>query len=737
MQKYENFEIVIVRYDKHGRYKVSAPKACGRGDASEDFELEADSLNEAAPPPSSFDTFSLREIEAASAGEEIEQDDNQSEERHVIIPGKQGKTYKVDLTKPLSERAAKIIGQRLTGAIFKPKIMGQWGRCVEVSSRSESKLRIRLNLQGAPELAALPWEYMIMPDSSNFMGLDEDATIVRYLETSDAVRPLEVTPPLRILVMASAPQELSQLDKNKEISKISLSLSALSREYADVFVLPQATYESLDAALREAKKHERPFHVFHFIGHGSFDEEVGAGVLFFEDETRHIVPVSHDVLGRLLQPYRKDLRLIFLNACQTAKLSTKDPYSNVAGKIMDIAEIPASISMQYRITDEAAIDFAEAFYAELGKGEALEVAVDKGRRTINSKNGTVNEWATPVFYLRADSGHLLEVKTPTAPVRLKAHYESILKSLPLCKLVFFLGLNVNTVNRKPYESSWRPEDGAPTGAELYSYLSRIHNINAPGGTLASIAQKLSLKKINLSHEFSYAFSPNGASKKTSKLYEVLAKLAKKVTDKLDPDIKDEAFRGLLFVTTTYDKALEEAFIENGIDRFHIICYGQGDKNIWLYSHRQYENQNLIKTTFLDDQNMPNEYTGWRDNTPIILKLPGEVGYDELQFAITEDDFFAFAKKLPQQLIPANILAQIYGSRHLYLGYDLQNWTLRLLWDRICELQDKNNKKESYAVVFDEDEDPNALFWENSEVKFAIAALADYVAGLEQDVLSQL
>jgi len=40
-------------------------------------------------------------------------------------------------------------------------------------------------------------------------------------------------------------------------------------------------------------------------------------------------------------------------------------------------------------------------------------------------------------------------------------------------------------------------------------------------------------------------------------------------------------------------------------------------------------------------------------------------------------------------------------------------------------------------VFDEEDDPNALFWRESDVNFAIATLEDYVAGLEQNVLEQL
>ncbi len=121
---------------------------------------------------------------------------------------------------------------------------------------------------------------------------------------------------------------------------------------------------------------------------------------------------------------------------------------------------------------------------------------------------------------------------------------------------------------------------------------------------------------------------------------------------------------------------------------------------------------------------------------MILKLPGEIG-SELNYAITEDDFFVFANKSLSELLPADLLGQINNSRHLYLGYDVQNWTLRLLLNRICENQSLQKKKGSYAVVFDQTNDPNTDFWGEQNITPAPANLEDYVAGLEEYVLNQM
>lgn len=736
MKKYEDFEIVIEKVGDYNVYAVNVRQACGGklGDASGGFTLE----------------------EVTSGGETVADGDAHASPsvstRNVTVLADNGdgqkKNLTVSLTDPLPEEAAKKFGDRLREAIFKPRISQLWGEARNLSGAALAALRIRLDLTRAPELGVLPWEYLRATDGSNFVGLDEDTTLVRYLSTSDAVRPLRVLPPLRVLVMASVPEDLQQLAANVEIDQIKQSLAKLNVENIEIIVLEQATRSSLETALEEARRNEKPFHIFHFIGHGAFDEAKKEGVLLFEGTDKKSVSVGGEDLGRILQPYRTDLRLAILNACEGARLSISDSYSSVAAKLMEVAEIPAVIAMQFAVTDGAAIIFAKSFYAQLAAGESLERAVDAARLSINNPDNYARlvppkpmraerEWATPVFYLRADNGFIFELKVPKPLPNLKGHYADIATLLKRCYLVIFLGLEVNLLNR-PYYDPWEPGKGLPSSAELCSYLSSQLKISPPKDSVAKLAKQLELNGIPPAPLFRQVFQKLD---KPTKLYEVLGQITQKITATLPDTVTDPCHCAMLFVTTTYDFALETAFQNAGISEYDTITYAKNEDENWMFFHKHYKDNQRVETIPLVEPHTPNKYEGLRNKSPIILKLPGEVSADVLDdssFAVTEDDFFTFANKELSALLPADLLGQINSSFHLYIGYDLQNWTLRLLWNRICENQSLKWRKGSYAIVGDEKEDPNVPYWDENKVKQRVAAgLDDYVAGLEEFVLRQL
>ena len=87
-------------------------------------------------------------------------------------------------------------------------------------------------------------------------------------------------------------------------------------------MLTEATLSALQRALLDT------FHVFHFIGHGGFDETAGEGVLVLEhpDGTAHRVGASR--LGTLL--HDASMQLAVLNACEGARTSGRDAFSGVA-----------------------------------------------------------------------------------------------------------------------------------------------------------------------------------------------------------------------------------------------------------------------------------------------------------------------------------------------------------------------------------------------------------------------
>jgi hypothetical protein len=62
-----------------------------------------------------------------------------------------------------------------------------------------------LRLTSAPELANLPWEYLYNSALNRFPALSIETPVVRYLELPERIRPLAITPPLRVLAIISSP----------------------------------------------------------------------------------------------------------------------------------------------------------------------------------------------------------------------------------------------------------------------------------------------------------------------------------------------------------------------------------------------------------------------------------------------------------------------------------------------------------------------------------------------------
>jgi len=108
-------------------------------------------------------------------------------------------------------------------------------------------------------------------------------------------------------------------------------------------------------------------------------------------------------LGTILHDHRS-LRLVVLNACEGSRSSRSDPFAGVAQTLVQQG-VPAVIAMQFEITDEAAITFAEEFYAATADGYPVDAALSASRKAIFAAGNDI-EWGTPVLYLRAPNGQI-------------------------------------------------------------------------------------------------------------------------------------------------------------------------------------------------------------------------------------------------------------------------------------------------------------------------------------------
>jgi formylglycine-generating enzyme required for sulfatase activity/CHAT domain-containing protein len=293
---------------------------------------------------------------------------------------------------------ARAFGSKLYQAVFQGKVQECLVRSIDKSE--EQGLRIRLRLP--PALIDLPWEYLYDASLDRFFSHSTGTPIVRYLDLAQSIRPLAVTPPLKVLVMIASPSDYDPLDVEAEWQKIEASVAGLKeRGLIQLTRLPTAT---LDALQRQFRRQH--YHIFHFIGHGGFDKQNEEGVLLLEDEHGRHRFVSGNSLGALLHDHRS-LRLAVLNACEGARTARSDPFSGVAQQLVRQG-IPAVIAMQFEITDKAAIIMAREFYDALADGYPVDAALAEARKSIFAAENDI-EWGTPVLYLRAADGRLFDI----------------------------------------------------------------------------------------------------------------------------------------------------------------------------------------------------------------------------------------------------------------------------------------------------------------------------------------
>ncbi|NDJ53260.1 MAG: CHAT domain-containing protein, partial [Chloroflexi bacterium] len=211
-------------------------------------------------------------------------------------------------------QAAQAFGGRLFDTIFQ----GELHSVLRASQATAGKegLRIRLHLLDVPELGELPWEFLYDQSRDTFFVLSTETPIVRFMDLSEPVHPLGIEPPLRIIAMLSNPSDYAQLDVEKEWNRLNEGLKDLIEEGAvELTRTESATFAELQTALRK-----NDYHVFHYIGHGVYDDSADDGALVFTNEEGKGNPISSSFMATLLDDHQA-MRVAFLNSCEGARVS--------------------------------------------------------------------------------------------------------------------------------------------------------------------------------------------------------------------------------------------------------------------------------------------------------------------------------------------------------------------------------------------------------------------------------
>jgi hypothetical protein len=318
----------------------------------------------------------------------------------------------------------KVLGENLYGVLFTKeldKTLRDLLEDVEVTL-----LRIQLEFRGdlGNKLSSWPWEYLHCPDlegrqQHGFLAVETQLMLNRmlYLRLNEP-KELEVHEPMRILLIVSSPkglevkgdfvrERIEELQK-KIKTKIKLDKDLiegpieLSPEYE-----PKASWEKFKEKVRDFKPH-----IIHFIGHGQRNIKERGGMIAFVKEAGEADWRSDREFAAAVTARNPNLKLVFLQACESA---LPDPYIGVSGVAKCVANkgIPAVVGMQYKVEKEVADAFAASFYKALFEGKPVDVAVKEGREKIKELRDMENlAFGLPVLYLRSYKGLISKKEMP-------------------------------------------------------------------------------------------------------------------------------------------------------------------------------------------------------------------------------------------------------------------------------------------------------------------------------------
>jgi CHAT domain-containing protein/Big-like domain-containing protein len=308
------------------------------------------------------------------------------------------------------QTAAREFGGALFETLFVGDVRSLFVQSLREATQEPGRgLRVRFRTQ-VPELAALPWELLYDRRPGSFVCLSSATPFVRFLDVQQPADALVVGTRLNILGMVASPAGLPALDVAREKARMEeATADSRRRGLVNLTWLEGQTWRALKDGIGPGSG---PWHVFHFIGHGGLRPD-GEGYLALSAEQRGgRYDLAATSLSDLLANHRT-LRLTVLNACEGAK-GSGDLFSSTAATLVRRG-LPAVVSMQREISDQAAIEFAREFYRTLALGYPVDGAVAEARVAMSLALPGSVEWATPMLHMRSADGVLFNVQPPPPP----------------------------------------------------------------------------------------------------------------------------------------------------------------------------------------------------------------------------------------------------------------------------------------------------------------------------------
>lgn len=293
----------------------------------------------------------------------------------------------------------------------------------EIKKLLSQTCRIYLDLR-SDILRSFPWE-LTRVDNLSLFSLEDTCWLVGRPESTDAAgkkTPVDWEIPMRIMVVIGNSPTDKKLNSELELEHIEFYAHNQNSEVL-LNILTRPSAKELEQEFENFKPH-----VFHFIGHGGFDDSTPAKptLSVFDAKRGKNDPLDIEKIKKITR--KSPPRIVLLNACHSAttEFLTAKETKTLADAFLD-SGCPAVLAMRGEIRDDSSLSFCEAFYKHfLEDGLSVERAVSAARNQLKDfasvsadadQNGIRSNWPLPRLTIYGNVNQLTHL-TGKAP-RLK------------------------------------------------------------------------------------------------------------------------------------------------------------------------------------------------------------------------------------------------------------------------------------------------------------------------------
>ncbi|UWU73819.1 CHAT domain-containing protein [Bradyrhizobium huanghuaihaiense] len=306
------------------------------------------------------------------------------------------------------ERIVQEIGSQLFEFLFQRKILELYQECSQAARKHDQPFLIRLRVTD-PTLAYVPWETMYDKKNRFYVTTSQSTPFMRAVDDYGEERRVAAARPIRMLGMAARVKVLNGLPLDEiEVDAEQVAIKKALSELDDgkrlkLSWIPSAKARDLNRRFLRGDEGKR-WDLFHFIGHGGHDPERQMGFIVVQEEGgpkgRRLY--ADDLKAFLTQPGQTP-SLVVLNSCSGAQGEPGSLFSSTAAELIQ-GGVPAVIAMQFEISDNMGLAFADTFYTYLAESVSIQAALAHTRAELKARQFA--EWISPVLYMRGLDGEI-------------------------------------------------------------------------------------------------------------------------------------------------------------------------------------------------------------------------------------------------------------------------------------------------------------------------------------------